>query len=339
MLHRDTNNSKFFQDDDNASFHPSKFDNLTAQNTSTVSSSVAVEQNDDWTAHLYYAVANYLYIIGNPLLTVVGSVTNLLTLVVMSRKSFRSTSVAVYLSAAAISDSLALILDFLNNWVPLVPRVNLLGISDAFCKFHRFFFGIVCTYSAWIVTTLCVERFIVVWFPFKAKAICNHRTALITVISLPIPNSAIQVYKLFAWYADGSDCVMKEGGWTYFQSEFGPWIMGLTYSYLPSIVMLMLNALIVGKLTLASRIRRKMALESSTVEKKELRVTVMIVIISVLYVTMTAPLSIYYTLAYNLGEVCGNYKVVRNIDYADLQNKAFDGRYFVHIREYFAIAF
>ena len=87
----------------------------------------------------------------------------------MLRPAQRGSSVSVFMSALAVADTLVLVLDFLNNWLKMVPKVYLLGSSVGFCKFHRWIFDVVYTYAAWLVTSLAIERFIVVWFPLKAR--------------------------------------------------------------------------------------------------------------------------------------------------------------------------
>ena len=55
-----------------------------------------------------------------PIITVVGVVGNSLSVAIMNRPGMRSSSVAVFVSALAVTDSITLILDFLNNWLPKV---------------------------------------------------------------------------------------------------------------------------------------------------------------------------------------------------------------------------
>ena len=255
-------------------------------------------------------IAEYIYVASSSIITILCVVGNLLTLVIMTRKSFRFTSVAVYLSALATSDILTMIMDDLNNWFRAVPKISLLWISDGFCKFHRFFFNVVYTYSAWIVTSVCIERFIVVWFPFRAKQLCSYRNSVVTVSVMPVPICAIYLYNLWAWHANGRGCLIVSS-WNVFQSDIGPWISGFAYSYCPVIVMVILNAAIIGKLALARRSRRQMSIDASNHEKRESRITVTIVVICIFYVIMTVPLGIYYILAFKYGEV--RYRVASKI--------------------------
>jgi len=248
-------------------------------------------------------LGNYIFTVSNPIITVVSVLANVLTLIVMSRRSLRRSTVAVHLSAMSISDSLVLVMDTLNNWFNTVININLLGLSDGFCKFHRFFFNVVYTYSAWIVTSLCVERFIVVWFPFRAKRICSYRNSVISVVLMPIPIVAFYVYNLWAWFADGETQCSIVSKWYEFRSNVGPLLSALAYSYVPVVVLVSLNAAIIGRLSLARSRRRHLSIEASAGEKKETRITVTVVVICFFYVIMTVPLSIYYTLIFRMGEV------------------------------------
>ena len=90
----------------------------------------------------------------------------------------------------------------MSFYLIIFPKVFLLNGSLGFCKFHRWFFDVVYTYAAWLVMSLAIERFIVVWFPLKAKSICTKKAALGGVIMMPIVISLIYFHALFAWYID-----------------------------------------------------------------------------------------------------------------------------------------
>lgn len=244
-----------------------------------------------------------IFVVSNPIITIVSVVCNALTLMIMSQRSLRRTSVAVYLSALAASDSLVLILDIFNNWFRTVLKIYLLGISGPFCKFHRFFFRVAYTYSAWLVTSVSVERFIVVWFPLRAKTVCSYRNTVATVAAMPVPIAALYLTNLWAWGVDGSGECSISDDWLDFQSNAAAVISGIAYSFCPVVLLAFFTAAIGLRLSLARRRRRQMALEASTAEKKENRLTLTIVVICIFYVILTVPLSVFYILVFKYGEV------------------------------------
>ena len=72
-----------------------------------------------------------------PIITMVGVVGNSLSVVIMNRPRMRSSSVAVFVTGLAITDSLTLILDFINNWVESVTGTSIVNVSRVFCSIYK----------------------------------------------------------------------------------------------------------------------------------------------------------------------------------------------------------
>ena len=53
-----------------------------------------------------------------------GLIGHVLTFLVMQRKALRTSSVAIFMSALAVADSLVLILNCLNNWFEYALKVD-----------------------------------------------------------------------------------------------------------------------------------------------------------------------------------------------------------------------
>ena len=83
-------------------------------------------------------LANYIY----PIIVIGGCLSNFLGLAVMRRKRLRALSVCVYLSILAISDSLVLALDFINNWVGQTLGHNLIAFNTPLCVLYRYSFEV-----------------------------------------------------------------------------------------------------------------------------------------------------------------------------------------------------
>ena len=155
------------------------------------------EAPPDPDAH-YYQLAEDVFVVIDPILTTVGIIGNILTFLVMQQKSLKKSPVAVYMSALAIVDSLVLFLDFINNWLKMKPKIYLLGYSG-FCQFHRYFFNVCYTYAAWLVASVAFERFLVVWFPFKAKTLCTVKVAIKVVVSEAVILVVLYAYNFWGW--------------------------------------------------------------------------------------------------------------------------------------------
>ena len=256
-------------------------------------------------AEYYYKLSEDLFIVFDPIIVMTGLVGAALIIAVMQRPALRVSSVSIYMTALAVSDILVLLLDFINNWLKMEAKVYLLGSSHGFCKFHRFFFNVVYTYSAWLVVSLAVEKALVVWFPFKAKTLCNRRNATLAVCLMPVPIFCLYLYNLWAWELNAEGVCDMVPSWVHFQTNIGPWISGTVYSYIPIVLLIFLNSALCYKLWEArTRRRNNLGLDKAghMDDKVERRVTITVVTICVAFLLLTTPLALFYVILFLAGE-------------------------------------
>jgi hypothetical protein len=263
-----------------------------------------VDEAGEYAAYIYW-LAETIFVSVFPVILLVGLTGNALSLAVMQTRELRKSPVSVFMSALAVADSLVLLLDFLNNWLKMVPNVFLLNASLGFCKFHRWFFDVVYTYAAWLVMSLAIERFIVVWFPLKAKSICTKKAALVGVIFMPIFISFTYLHSLFAWHIDEDQTCNLVPRFVWFMSSVHPWLTAVLYSYFPVIVLIVCTAGITVQLVKMKRQQQEIANKKdgdSSERAKEYKVAITVVSVCVTFFFLTVPLTLYYVLAFNLGQ-------------------------------------
>ncbi|ELU14421.1 hypothetical protein CAPTEDRAFT_207119 [Capitella teleta] len=258
----------------------------------------APPDNDD---DRYYKIAEDLFIAVSPIILIVGLVGNILTLVVMNRPSHRSSSVSIYLSTLAISDSLVLILDFINNWFKMNLDIKLLEMDETFCKFHRCFFDAVFTTSSWLILAVSIERFIAVWFPLKAKRLCTIKTARITCCVLPLLALACYAHRVPGWHLDKTGRCNTHPKHRNFQEIYVPWLSAVLYSYGPIVMLIVFNGLIVFRLKKMASKRDAMTSNDKS-SSQERRITITIVVICVAFILLTLPLALFYIFQFAMGE-------------------------------------
>ena len=114
-----------------------------------------------------------------PVILVVGTFGNCLTIVIMSRQTFSGLSVSVYLRSLAISDMMCLFISQQSLiWIQSVTGISLMAYSTAMCKLHVWLQLTVPWISSWNVVAVTVERAIVVCLPLHAKSKCTRKRAL-----------------------------------------------------------------------------------------------------------------------------------------------------------------
>ena len=96
-----------------------------------------------------------------------GIIGNILMFCVVMRKSQRKVGMSVFMAALALTDTIVLLMDFINYGFKYEVKIYLMGMDLGFCVIHRFFYNVAYTYSAWLVVGVSVERFIAVTFPSR----------------------------------------------------------------------------------------------------------------------------------------------------------------------------
>lgn len=243
----------------------------------------------------------------SPLLLLFGTVGNVLTIVVLSRRRSRNSSTAAYLCALAVSDIVVLNTGLLRQWVTVISDFDMRTVSVANCKIHLFLVYLSTQCSSWFLVAVTTERFVGVWLPHKVKHGCTRRTALmviagivttlsflnshwfygLTVFSIPIDNETsqaicdteIEVYSSFLFYT-----------W--------PWIDLCVFCLVPFLVLFCANVSIIVKLLL-SRQKTKTQIKHSKTKKaarkddRTSQLTAMLMLLNAVFFINIAPISIF----------------------------------------------
>ena len=274
--------------------------NLTTRNQtdSTDEPGQDDQQSEDDEDHPLYDISQKLFLVVIPLITVLGVVSNTFTFLVMRRPSLRKTPVAVYMSALSFSDSLVLLLDFINNWLHFVSGYHITSSSEIFCQFYNFVFQSAITLSSWLVVAVAIERLIVVWMPLRAKTLCTVRKAVIFVCVMPVVCLLLQSYNFLIWKLNDDRegrCDMNPEYEFFHRYVYSP-LNNAAYCYVPVLILIVVNAAIVVGLTRANKARKRLGTEESSEIR---RVTVSVVTICVTFVCLTVPLTLFYVIIYS----------------------------------------
>ena len=248
--------------------------------------------------HPLYDISHKIFLGVIPIITLTGVINNGLMLAVMQRPNQRNLSVSVFMSALAVADSIVLILDFINNWINFVSGVHLKSSSHAFCQIYNFVFTTAYTYSAWLVVCVSMERFIVVWYPLRAKLICTVRRSIIVVCVVPVLCAVFHSYNFIIWEISEDGVCDLDADYSYFSGQIYPWLNAVVYSYLPVAILLCSNGALIYKLVKAGQMRKTMGAE----RLDTMRITVSVVVICVSYILLTVPLTLFYAILFSLSQ-------------------------------------
>ena len=241
-------------------------------------------------------LVNYMF----PVVIFTGTIGNVLSFFVLTRRRLRDTSVYIYLAILACADNGVLYLSAFKTWVRAVFNWELLHVSDFGCRFIMWLFLVSLHMSAWLVVTVTTDRFLVVWFPFRASSLCNSKRAKITIMMMVF---LIMLYNLHVfwtlglrYYHDGKITACGPSMDDYFMLEIFPVMKLVSYSILPFIIVLLLNLAITIKLW-SNRVAITRATSDSDTgsasRASQNRITVMLLTVSFVWLILTAPFTLW----------------------------------------------
>ena len=245
--------------------------------------------------------ALFLYV--PPILLVLGTLGNFFSFVILRRKSMRKFSTYLYLSILSVADTLVLYVGLLRLWIGELTGSDFKDTNVWICKFVTVFGYTVSDYSVWLIIAVTVERYIVVANPFKIQTMCNIMRAVKIMLGIFAVLLAINAH--FFWTVEirthpygGKNITMCGGGPNYevLVGDAWPWVDTCLYSFIPFVVILILNVLIIRHVLKARKSRSQ--LQSSADAKQaanyhdSTRMTIMLLSISFTFLITTLPMNI-----------------------------------------------
>jgi hypothetical protein len=137
-----------------------------------------------------FIVERYMSIYGPFVLTTLGTIGNVLSILVFLSPRYRRQSSHFYLLSLALSDLCFLIINliedtFRNHNDLYHSRINILDRSSSIiCIFVQYARNVTRLLSSWIIVSFTIERLLVVFYPLKRAIICRRKIARFVVLIL-----------------------------------------------------------------------------------------------------------------------------------------------------------
>ena len=234
----------------------------------------------------------YLYLICG--VGIPGNIACIFTLVFM-RPVMSST---IYMLCLAAVDTVAIVL----KMVYLQLTAHDIQLRASGCQM-MFLFGTVSQQlSNWILVAMTLERFIAIWFPFKVKTFCNKRNSITSLIVMFVffVLANLQFVFTFEEVSDPPflkfDCRPKQEHAKFVQYVWY-WIDGALYAFVPIVLIIVFNGLIIYAVRKSGRHQRELTNRSINMSEKLLQqrqVTVMLLTISLVCVILVLPNCIFF---------------------------------------------
>ncbi|CAG5131821.1 unnamed protein product, partial [Candidula unifasciata] len=242
----------------------------------------------------------------SPVLIVFGTIGNLLSILVMSRRKMRSSNAAVYLISLAIADTGALIIGLLRFFV-----------AEPICKIRFWLTFVSLDISAWVLVAFTIERFLSVCFPHRLKTFCTQKSSIIAVVCIAVVMLAHNSHFLYGYgdviitYENTSilvRCIFVSDNYSDFFYNIHIWISLCVNCFIPLVIFIVCNSFIATKVLLRSRKMHKIAedktakyasRESLAVtgrQESNSRLTIMLFTVTIVFLITTAPIRVLFIL-------------------------------------------
>ncbi|XP_050414911.1 FMRFamide receptor [Patella vulgata] len=249
-------------------------------------------------------IATYLWDIVPPMLLLLGTVGNILTIVIFSRKAFRST-ISRYLTVLAVSDTVVLYSGLLRQWLYYLVEYDIRSYHLVTCKLLTWLIYTSLDISAWTIVAVTIERLISVYFPHKVKTFCTTKVCYFVLSFVIVACSLVNGHflvglELLEAAVDSYTCATNNADYLTFLEDIWPWMDLCVYSLLPSGLIIVGNALLIRQVffsNLQSQESMSDKRQQMNRQKKMSSMTTMLIAISILFLICTTPISIHIILS------------------------------------------
>ncbi|XP_058793250.1 thyrotropin-releasing hormone receptor [Phymastichus coffea] len=251
-------------------------------------------------SELHYSIAwqviTFLEIYYLPVLVVLGSLGNCLSVYVVFASKMRRTSSSFYLAALAVSDT-GFLASIFVAWLGLSwTNVQIMN-KQGFCQFFVYLTNVCSFLSAWFVVAFTLERFVAVCYPLHRQWICTVNRAKLLLSGVTFAGlvlcSPVLVYSgpRLMDNTTREQCHIEEG-WDSVASAVNYLDTILTFA-LPFCIIFVLNSLIVKTVWRVDSVRTSLKACGSTRDSPQpihqSKVTKMLLIVSSVFFCLNLP--------------------------------------------------
>jgi hypothetical protein len=283
--------------------------------TGSISNYSEYDGIDDHAQHMR-DIGYYLIVIGAPVLILLGTVGNILSMVVLIRLCRKGVWINVYLAVLAMSDITLLWSSTFRQWLALVGKDIILD-NLVFCNFGLFLAYFSGQFSSWIQVVVTLSRLMAVWSPFHIQNRCTPKVSVIVIAcvfsTLAGLNLQFSVYQLDIVHTDVSVICVASGHRKFFVGRIWPWMGTTLYSFVPCVILIIGTVCIrVKVMESAKRAPRNTAARNGRTNKNSY-VTAVLITINVVFIVCTTPAGLLFIYLQIVPETS---KVVKEVIYA-----------------------
>ncbi|KAL8580335.1 hypothetical protein ACOMHN_039546 [Nucella lapillus] len=266
---------------------------------------VDTSTDDQWLAYALYTALRYMRYIYPPVIFLLGNFGNVMTIIIMRRMSMEGATNNIYFSAVAVTDLVCLTQATAPFWLSHLLGYDVTATHNLLCKTNLFLLMLSSCSSCWYLVCLTVQRAMSVVWPHRVSLMCTRRTVIGIIAA--IPTFLAMFYSRYIFFrgrvpdSNGTTyyCTTTDENYGTFVQPVLNYVEALFYTFLPNILIVLSNGVLVWKLTVTIKEagRRLNQGDSDQVEAREKAansVTLTLIVVSTSFMVLTLPNSIFY---------------------------------------------
>ena len=231
-----------------------------------------------------------------PTIIAFGTIGNILSIVTVTNRQCKKSMFTTYIAALGVADLGGLYL-FGLPLVFLAFEINIFEVVPSACKLLTFFTSQMTQMSSWIITAMTLERTFSVFFPLKVKSICKPRNGYIVIAIMFVFFLALNSHVLYGFQSatvnNFTICAYVDNSYEEFVLYYN-WLNWFVIFLIPVVVIIVANSTTVMKVMTMDN------LVTATVQdnrrKRNKNLLVITILVSITYIILVTPWSVYYSL-------------------------------------------
>ncbi|KAL8562141.1 hypothetical protein ACOMHN_041976 [Nucella lapillus] len=235
----------------------------------------------------------------------VGTVGNVMTIIIMRRLKSDDSTINIYFTAIAAVDLLYMWTVVANQVIQYNLNFDVKSVHGVICKIITWLYTAGGTVSCWYLICMTVHRAMSVVWPHRVNVLCTRRTVLLMFVAITVFYAL-----LYSHYLIGYDVVTLDNGLTYkcslttqdyiyFHTNIFVYIELLVYSALPFVILVLANGILTWKLVVSAKTANQNLTEGSSNqaqirEKAARSVTLTVMVVSLTFLVLTLPSSLNF---------------------------------------------
>ena len=259
--------------------------------------------------HVHYKSADLMWKIVSPILIIIGSVGNIITIIVLSKEKPRKTSTTLFLLALACSDLVVLNTGLLRQWINYAFGTDIRNdLSEFGCKCHWFIVYLMTQFSSWMLICVTVERVISTWMPHRRNVACTVKSAVVSIFVIACTLVLLNSHYFYGYGSlttiNGTEttvtkCSPLTEDYDWFIQYEWVWIDLCVFYLFPIFILLIGNCAIIYKVLSSQRKSRRTVVPAITKQvdtrqgKQISRLTLTLMVLSAVFFICITPIVVY----------------------------------------------